>query len=195
MLTIGLTAGHSHQADPELAWEHERCRAATEGLEELLAKAEFACVSVPPEVYELDNDAALFEKIRCFNERRVDVALELHLNAGGGDYSTCLYWDDEEGYFSEPGKQLAVEIAEQFKAAFPWRGIGAKGQTFFDRRLAFLGKTDMPAVITEVAFKDEPSHRTYMASKRGPVLYATSVFQGICRYVDGFQVDAGRGPG
>ena len=188
MLSVGLIAGHSTQGSAERVWEHERCKAATASLATLLTTAGFACLTVSPDIYSLDNDAALIEKIRFVNERRVDMALELHLNAAGGDYSTCLYWDDEEGYFSESGKQLAVEIAAQFKAAFPWRSIGAKGQTYFDRRLAFLHKTNMPAVITEAAFKDDPSHRTSMETKQGAVLYATSVFQGICRYADGLQV-------
>ena len=188
MLSVGIIAGHSDQGPAERVWEHERCKAATASLDTLLTTAGYTCLTVSPDIYSLTNDDALIEKIRFVNERRVDMALELHLNAGGGDYSTCLYWDDAEGYFSEPGKQLAVEIAEQFNTAFPWRSIGAKGQTYFDRTLAFLHKTNMPAVITEAAFKDDPSHRTSMETKQGAVLYATSVFQGICRYADGVQV-------
>ena len=188
MLSVGIIAGHSTRGSEERVWEHERCKEAAASLETLLTTAGFTCFTVSSDIYSLTNDDALIEKIRFLNERHVDMAVELHLNAGGGDYSTCLYWDDAEGYFSQPGKQLAVEIAEQFKTAFPWRSIGAKGQTYFDRKLAFLHKTNMPAVITEAAFKDDPSHRTSMETKQGAVLYATSVFQGICRYADGLQV-------
>ena len=137
MLSVGLIAGHSDQGPAERVWEHERCKEAAASLATLLTTAGYTCLTVSPDIYSLDNDAALIEKIRFVNERRVDMALELHLNAGGGDYSTCLYWDDEEGYFSEQGKQLAVEIAAQFNTAFPWRCIGARGQTYFERKLAF----------------------------------------------------------
>ena len=187
-MRCGIAAGHSANTEGERQWEWQRCHLVQAHLVDLLTWAGHEPVVPDDTIDELDNDTALIEKIRFVNERRVDMALELHLNAGGGDYSTCLYWDDVEGYFSESGKQLAVEIAEQFKTAFPWRCIGAKGQTYFDRKLAFLHKTNMPAVITECAFKDDPSHRTSMETKQGAVLYATSVFQGICRYADGLQV-------
>ena len=187
-MRLGIASGHSANTEGERLWEWRRCRAVEQCLVDLLRQAGHEVVLPTQAIYQLDNDSALWRKIRFFNERRVDIAIELHLNAGRGDYSTCLYWDDEEGYFSEQGKQLAVEIAEQFKTAFPWRALGAKGQTYFERALAFLHKTNMPATITECAFKDDPSQRAYMETKQGAVLYATSVFQGICRYADGLKV-------
>ena len=89
MLSVGIIAGHSTQGAAERVWEHERCKAATASLATLLTTAGYTCLTVSSDIYSLDNDAALIEKIRFLNERRVDLALELHLNAGGGDYSTC----------------------------------------------------------------------------------------------------------
>ena len=189
-MRIGIAAGHSARTEGEQLWEWRRCRAVQLRLSEMLRWAGHLVIVPQRSVYDLDNDASLAARIELFNQRQVDIAIDLHLNAGHGDYSTCLYWDDPSGAFSERGKMLAVEVAAQFRTTFPWRGLGARGQSSFDRRLAFLTHTQMPAVITECGFKDEPAHRAYLETWQGTVLYATSVFQGICRYIDTLKVAA-----
>ena len=107
------------------------------------------------EIYDLDNNASLRSKIQLFNESEVEIALELHLNGGGGDYSTAIFWNDPEtAAFSDRGCQIAIAICEQFAAGLPWKSIGARAQSYFQRSLAFLNRTTMPAVIIEPAFKD-----------------------------------------
>ena len=74
-------------------------------------------------------------KIEFFNQHRVDLAVELHLNAGGGDYSTAIYWDHEDGRSSGGGSRLASALCTQLRTAFPWRSIGAQPQSYFRRLL------------------------------------------------------------
>ena len=73
-------------------------------------------------------------------------------------------------------------ICGQFQAGLPWRSIGARAQSYFQRSLAFLNSTHMPAVIIEPAFKDKDEQRTWAESQAGPVQYAALVFAGIQRY-------------
>ncbi|MFC1526771.1 N-acetylmuramoyl-L-alanine amidase [Candidatus Latescibacterota bacterium] len=183
-MRIGLAAGHSARTEGERLWEWKRCRKVQSRLGELLVYGGHHPVVPPRELYQLDNDAALAAKIAYFNQRRVEVAVELHLNAGGGQYSTCLYWSDGEDHHSEPGKELAGHVARQLALAFPWRSIGPRSQGHMGRQLAFLGETTMPAVIVEPAFVDDPEQRAYLERLCGPVLYATAVFQALCRYAD-----------
>ena len=141
-MLIGIATGHSSRCDGDTLWEWQRCHCAEEELSRLLMASGHQVVRPPPDsIYQLSNSAALNAKIRLFNQRQVDLAVELHLNAGcGGDYSLCLHHGR-----SKRGKQLAAAIGLQFDAAFPWRSkLAQPGKTFTRRRLAFLHDTAMP---------------------------------------------------
>ena len=186
MHRIGIASGHSKRATPDQVWEYQHCIQVVEVLHGLLNRSGFQSLPAPTAYYEMDNDRALMAKVQYMNQLRVNLAIEVHLNASGGDYSTCIYFDKEDrGYFSDEGKQLATDITDQFAAAFRWRTIGARGQSYFDRSLAFLRDTAMPAVITEAGFYDHDEQRAYFETRRGITVYATAIFQGICRYFDG----------
>ena len=150
-MRIGLTAGHSARTDGERHWEYERCRATQDHIRHLLSRAGHLVILPPIHVFELSNDAALMAKIRHFNAKQVDMAIELHLNAGAGRYSTAIYWDQGKRH-SKRGQQLASALCQQFTAGLPWKTIGARPMSYFARDLAFLRDTDMPSVITEPAF-------------------------------------------
>ena len=181
-MKIGVAAGHSITLDnPERQFEWVRCYEAAVRLSALLFAEGHEVVAPGREIYELENDSALLAKIDLFNQAEVDVALELHLNAGGGDYSTCIYWDEGEAH-SEKGQDLAIDICRHFKAGLPWRCIGAKGQSYFARSLAFLNKTTMPSTITEVAFKDNTEQREFFGHLSGHIAHAALLFAGVQRY-------------
>ena len=181
-MKIGIASGHScNTNNPQRLFECKRCAEAEIVLVQLLGAAGHDVVQPAGELYDLENDPALQAKIQLFNETDVDVALELHLNGGGGDYSTAIYWDNE-GRESSSGKMLAGDLCAQFQAGLPWRTIGARPQSYFQRSLAFLNNTRMPAVIVEPAFKDNDVQRPWAASQAGPVQYAALVFSGIQRY-------------
>ena len=183
-MRIGIAAGHSRDATPEQIWENGRCRLVVVELQRLLDAAGFDCYCTPEELYGLPNDEALLRKIDFLNTTQCELAVELHLNAGGGNYSTALYWGKEDAG-SEAGHRLAVAINDQFELTLPWRSIGPRTQYQMGRSLAFLNKTTMTSVIPEPGFKDHEEQRAFFNSARGVVLYATTVFQGICRYCDG----------
>ena len=88
-MKIGIAAGHSMNTDnPERRFEWQCCFEAELRLSRLLQAEGHEVVRPPRDLFQLENDAALLAKIDLFNTADVDVAVELHLNAGGGDYST-----------------------------------------------------------------------------------------------------------
>ena len=181
-MKIGIAAGHSMNTDnPERRFEWQCCFEAELRLSRLLQAEGHEVVRPPRDLFQLENDAALLAKIDLFNTADVDVAVELHLNAGGGDYSTCIYWDEGETH-SEKGQDLSIDICRHLEAGLPWRCIGAKGQSYFARSLAFLNKTTMPSVITEAAFKDNAEQREFFDHLSGHVAHAALLFAGVQRY-------------
>ena len=181
-MKIGIASGHSRNTGiPQRLVGWERCAEAETVLAQLLTAAGHSVVQPAAELYGLENNLALQAKIQLFNDPEIDVAVELHLNAAGGDYSTAIYWDNE-GVESSAGKILAADLCTQFRSGLPWRTIGAQPQSYFQRSLAFLNDTRMPAVIVEPAFKDNDEQRAWAASQAGPVEYAALVFAGIQRY-------------
>ena len=191
-MKIGVASGHNRNTDiPQRLFEWERCAEAETVLVQLLAAAGHAVVQPDDQIYDLKNNPALKFKIQLFNEADVDIALELHLNGGGGDYSTAIFWDHEGGGHSGAGKRIAEDTCGQFQVGLPWKNIGAKPQSYFHRSLAFLNDSHMPAVIVDPAFKDNDEQRAWSASQAGPVQYAALVFAGIQRYamrVEGIDV-------
>ena len=183
-MRIGIAAGHSRVATPEQIWENGRCRLVADELQHLLDGSGFFTYHTPRELYDLPNDQALLRKIDFLNTTECDLAVELHINAGGGDYSTVLFWGTSLNE-SAAGQQLAEAISNQFQVALPWRAMGPRSQFQMGRDLAFLNHTQMPAVIPEPGFKDDAEQREFFNSSKGVVLYATTVFQGICRYCNG----------
>ena len=131
-------------------------------------------------VYELDNNDALRRKVEYFNDANVDLAIELHLNGGGGNYSTVIAFDSNKQISAralDPGKA----IAHAFQAIYPWPSIGLRGQSYFNRTLYFLEKTRMPALILEPGFLDNPAHRKVFDGKAGPLFYAAAVGGALLR--------------
>ena len=192
-MRIGVASGHSRNTDiPQRLFEWERCTKAETVLVQLLAAAGHAIVQPDGHVYGLENNPALRSKIQVFNEADVDLALELHLNGGGGDYSTAIFWDHEGGGHSGAGKRIAEDLCGQFQAGLQWKTIGAKPQSYFQRSLAFLNDSHMPAVIIEPAFKDNDIQRAWAASQAGPVQYAALVFAGIHRYAMRWEGENGK---
>ena len=181
-MLIGIAAGHSdHEENNEFRQEeHEHCRAAADRLGAFLDEAGFDVALTPADIYELDNNDALRAKVDYFNGAGVDLAIELHLNGGGGNYSTVIAYDSNKQISARalaPGKA----IAQAFQAIYPWSSIGLRGQSYFNRTLYFLEKTRMPALILEPGFLDNPAHRKVFDGKAGPLFYAAAVGGALLR--------------
>jgi len=179
---IGIATGHSSATDGERLFEYQQCAPVTKILSHLLNAAGHKVLEPPDPIYLYPNNKALTAKVDFFNQMEVDLAVEVHINAGGGDYSTALYWGNNEGAISSKGAKAAGCIADAF-AAFPWRSIGAQSQTYFGRSLYLLNNTHAPAVIVEAGFKDNEEHRAILGTKRGYTLHAASIYAGIESYL------------
>lgn len=185
-MRIGVAAGHSRNTPtPERLWEHGVCAMAARYLLAMLGGAGYDAITVLDSTYDLTNDDALRAKIKTFQVADVAAAIELHINAGGGDHSLSIYWsaNTKAGYtYSQPGRSLAASIEQVAAVAYPWRTVGAKAQTTLGRSLGFLNQLRCPAVIVEPGFKDQPTHRAFFDAPQGPVAYAAAVFLGVQRY-------------
>lgn len=185
---IGIAAGHSSISDTPQDTEHAQCLRALKVLERLLLTAGHD-VSIPLEsaVGHLSNDAALRRKVEVFNARRVDLAIELHLNAGGGDYGLMMYHATGPAgavRYSPAGSALASHLAEAFAWCGPVSDTRSRSEIAVGRGgLHMLDRTIAPAVIVEPAFMDGPdAHREWIASESFAADYATLVYLGIQRY-------------
>ena len=186
MACIAIAAGHTaHPDDTEShRGEWERCRAAQEILHDLLAKAGHQVVVPAQAVYELPAPTSLKTRVQRFNAAKADLAVELHLNAGGGRYSTVLYWDaGGTGKASLLGRAAASRVTQMFSAGLPWKTIGARPQSYFGRSLYFLNRTTMTSIILEPGFKDNATHSALFASSEGVARYAALTFAGLSRYL------------
>lgn len=97
------------------------------------------------------------QKIDAINRANVDLAIELHLNAGGGEGIETLYCPG-----STKGKKLAKIIHKSIKDINPRdRGIKAGWYRQDPERgpVYFLSYTNCPAIITETYFLDNQISR------------------------------------
>jgi N-acetylmuramoyl-L-alanine amidase len=182
IMKIGICAGHGRLGAVQTRiWEMDRCVPALSQAFAMLKSAGINVVTPNPSIYDLDNDDALVKKVEFFNEENCDLSVEIHINAGKGNYSTCLYWDKGEKH-SIVGKEVASEIEKQFESVTTWKSIGAKPQSYFSRGLYFLNKTNHPSVITEIGFKDTQIHVDWLLRRSGDILHGSSIAQALIVY-------------
>ena len=180
LASIGIAAGHTRLTEGSRLHEHQRCYAATEMLIDLLRSAGHTVCAIPEALYDVSNDESLNKRVRFLNDCKTDLNVELHLNAGGGSYSTTLYWWGGEG---GPSFLLAEFIENQMDTLLPWRSVGHCSEERFGRKgLAFLNKTKAPSVIVEPAFKDNPEHLQWIDSESFVADYAATCYLGIQCY-------------
>ena len=131
----------------------------------------------PEALYDMTNDASLRRRVKFFNGAETDFNVELHLNAGGGTYSTTIYYPGSSGGFN-----LASDIEVMVDALLPWQSIGEQNQDYFNRNLHFLMATSAPSVIVEPCFKDDEEQAEWIDSGSFCLEYSAAVFLGIQRY-------------
>lgn len=99
---------------------------------------------------DMEYPSELNEQCRLANISGADIAVSLHLNAGGGTGPEVLYWRDDA-----EGEALAAMISANLAAAL---GLPDRGPKSRDN-LGFLNNTDMTAVIVEACFVDRSEDR------------------------------------
>lgn len=125
----------------------------------------------------------LQNKVAHINKLHVDLAIELHLNAGGGHGAETLYCPG-----SKTGKLPAQKIQDQIvllgmrdrgiKEGWYWGGNNPGTKPDY-----FLKKTNCPAVIVEPYFLDNSSERrAYTGNSEFYKLLANMVVNGIINF-------------
>jgi len=179
-MRIGIAAGHSLKSEGERLYEFQRCQAAVNHLLAIGAQSTLTFTPVPSAIHHMANNEALRAKVQFFNAQAVDLALELHLNAAGGNYSTTIYYNDD----ATQARTAGSLVENALDAGLPWPSIGPQPEAYFQRGFSFyfLRATRMPALLLEPGFKDTPSHRVVLDRDDFPLLYATALFTGLMRY-------------
>lgn len=83
------------------------------------------------------------------------LAISFHLNAGGGTGSEALHWNDDT-------KGIAANLSSAIAKTLGIKDRGPKQR----KDLFFLRRTDVPALILEVCFIDNPSDMKKLEAKR-----------------------------
>ena len=183
-MRVFIAAGHSpHEDNPNSqTFEYHKCSEVMDLTASLLTRSGYEVTVPSEEVYTLTNNAALIRKVAEANDAKADLAIELHLNAGGGEYGTTLFWSDgATEKESEAGSMASELIASAFDETLPWTQQ-YDSQSDMGRSLYFLNKTNCPAVIPEPAFMDTKKHMLWIDSPSFVVDYAISVYQGVKNY-------------
>lgn len=118
--------------------------------------------------------SSLSARARMSNDWRADAFVSIHCNAGGGTgtetFSKC----------NDSSDALAKAIQESIVKATRLKDRGVKDGS----HLAVLRKSNMPAVLVETAFIDNADDSAILASADGQEVFAKSIAQGICKFLD-----------
>ena len=104
------------------------------------------------------------------NNWNADLFVSIHCNAGGG-FGTETY------YISERGKLIANAIQNQIVSSVATFNRGVK----FDDEFFVLANTNMPAVLVECAFIDNPNDAKLLREREDD--FARAIARGISDYV------------
>ena len=122
-------------------------------------------------------------KVGQLNAAECDCAIELHLNAGGGNYSRAYYWGNGTTSSVE-GLLLARRLHLNKMVVNPSRDLPPQKQSDIPRSLYFLNNTHMPSVIYEPAFMDHPEHKEYIESDQFTADIATTIYRAVREYFE-----------
>ena len=124
------------------------------------ALASYDCIAT---VINYDGNMCLAERINYANKNSYDLAMEIHLNAGGGTGSEVYY---KKG--NTQGKNLAGAISKSIATTFDTRNRGAKtkvsdGVDYF----GFVREIKYQSLLVETVFIDTKSDRDKVATAAG----------------------------
>lgn len=118
-----------------------------------------------------DENDPVSQEVKEANASGADLAVSLHVNAGGGDGFEAFYWST-----SAEGKRLA-QLGEKHVKAMGQNSRGLKS----GNRLAFVKNTDMTAVLFESFFVDNDTDNnigdTLAKQKIFGVAYAKAILE------------------
>lgn len=117
----------------------------------------------------LDASQDLIYQAQVANSSGCELAVSIHLNAGGGTGTECFYHPT-----SNAGKEYSAKVSDEISKALGLRNRGAKP----GGSLYWLNATDMTAILIEVCFVDSQQDATaYHAI--GPANIAKAIAKAI----------------
>lgn len=114
---------------------------------------------VIPAIFDVSNDN-LKEAVTLSNNKKADLFVSIHLNAGGGEGVECYTWKGEK-------TKVATNICKNI-AALGYKNRGVKnGSNFY-----VVKNTTAPAVLVECCFVDNKKDtEKYNAYKMAEAIY------------------------
>lgn len=121
-----------------------------------------------------DADVPLKTRTRRANSEKANIYVSVHYNAGGGSGIETFHFPN-----SKRGKKLAKAIHKYVIRGTSQKDRGVKTANFY-----VLQKTQMPAVLIEYGFMDDPEliEARRMLEKDFQIECARETAQGICEY-------------
>lgn len=114
---------------------------------------------VIPAVFDVSNDN-LRDAVTLSNNKKADLFISIHLNAGGGEGVECFTWKGEK-------LKQASEICNRI-AALGYKNRGVKDGS----HLYVVKNTNAPAILVECCFVDSKSDvEKYNAYKMAKAIY------------------------
>lgn len=138
---------------------------------------DYACTV---DVINYDATLYLTDRIAHVNKNGYDLAIEIHLNAGGGTGSEVYY-----KHQSATGKKLAAAVSKSIAKTFSIRDRGAKvkinaanGTDYF----GFVRSCKCESLLIETVFIDTASDRKHVETAAGQKQCATAIATAIADF-------------
>ena len=119
--------------------------------------------------------SSLSARTQAANRWGADLFVSIHCNAGGGHGT--------ETYCFQGGISSGFKLAKKVQACLvETAGLTNRGVKI-NPSLAVLRGSDMPAVLIETGFIDNPQDAAVLGSEAGQEKFAEAITQGICGYL------------
>ncbi|MFC7443042.1 N-acetylmuramoyl-L-alanine amidase family protein [Laceyella putida] len=136
-----------------------------------LRRCGFRTLLVAPD----DEDIPLSARTSLANAKGADLYISVHYNAGGGEGAETYHWAG-----SRRGKRAAELIHNQVLRS----GVYRKNRGIKTANFHVLRETNMPAVLVEYGFMDDPGleEAVQMVDPEVQKAFAVATAKGICEY-------------
>lgn len=112
------------------------------------------------------SDTYLKQQVALANKQSVDVAVQIHFNAGGGTGTETLH-----DLGSTKGKEFATRVNAKLATVFKNRGAKSRNDLYW------LNNTKAPAILIEICFVDSKTDTTYYNANKDKI--AKLIAEGI----------------
>ncbi len=133
-----------------------------------------------------DKYVSLGHRCRLANQWSADLFVSIHCNSAlqsGPEGIVTFFYANPTPLPPSRGRALAGQIQEQLTAAFPdHRDLGLRPS----RRLYVLKNTEMPAVLVETEFINNPRGYEFFTNRENLARIAGAIFRGVEQYAKQF---------